>query len=102
MRTFIISLFIFLSVGQVSTQLEYGPGSKPCSDLVKAWEGGGFFDKNFFDSWVLGFVGGANWVSQQSLYADQTIFGMELLKFCKSKPSAKVVEGVIRVYEELN
>ena len=47
MRTFIISIFIFLSVSQVSAQLVYGPGNKPCSDLVKAWEGGGFFDKNF-------------------------------------------------------
>ena len=102
MRTFIISIFIFLSVSQVSAQLVYGPGNKPCSDLVKAWEGGSFFDKNFFDSWVSGFVGGANWVSQQSLHADETIFGMELLKFCKSKPSAKVVDGVMRVYEELN
>ena len=32
----------------------------------------------------------------------ETIFGMELLKFCKSKPSATVVEGVMRVYEEPN
>ena len=97
MRTSIISIFIFLSVSQVSAQLVYGPDNKPCSDLVKAWEGG-----SFFDSWVSGFVGGANWVSQQSLHADETIFGMELLKFCKSKPSATVVEGVMRVYEELN
>ena len=51
---------------------------------------------------MTGFVGGANWVSQQSLHADETVFGMELLKFCKSNPSAKVVEGVMHVYEELN
>ena len=91
-----------LSTNQVCAETIYGPGNKPCSELVKAWEGGSFFDKNFFDAWVSGFVGGANWVSQQSLHADETIFGMELLKFCKSKPSAKFVEGVMRVYEELN
>ena len=102
MRTFIISIFIFLSVSQVSAQLVYGPGNKPCSDLVKAWEGGSFFDKNLFDAWVTGFVGGANWVSQQSLHADETIFGMELHKFCKSNPSEKVFRGVIKVYEKLN
>ena len=102
MRTFIISIFIFLSVSQVSAQLVYGPGNKPCSDLVKAWEGGSFFDKNFFDAWVTGFVGGANWVSQQSPNADETVFAMELLKFCKSNSSVKVVEGVMHVYEELN
>ena len=102
MRTFIISIIIFLSASQVSAQLVYGPGNKPCSDLVKAWEGGSFFDKNFFDAWVTGFVGGANWVSQQSPNADETVFAMELLKFCKSNPSAKVVEGVMHVYEELN
>ena len=102
MRIFIVGIFLLLSTNQVCAQTIYGPGNKPCSELVKAWEGGSFFDKNFFDSWVSGFVGGANWVSQQSLHADETIFGVELLKFCKSKPSAKVVEGVMRVYEELN
>ena len=102
MRIFIVGIFLLLSTKQVCAQTIYGPGNKPCSELVKAWEGGSFFDKNFFDSWVSGFVGGANWVSPQSLRADETIFGMELLKFCKSKPSAKVVEGVMRVYEELN
>ena len=102
MRIFIVGIFLLLSTNQVCAETIYGPGNKPCSELVKAWEGGSFFDKNFFDAWVSGFVGGANWVSQQSLHADETIFGMELLKFCKSKPSAKVVEGVMRVYEELN
>ena len=91
-----------LSTNQVCAQTIYGPVNKPCSELVKAWEGGSFFDKNFFDARVSEFVGGANWVSQQSLHADETIFGMELLKFCKSKPSAKVVEGIMRVYDELN
>ena len=102
MRFFVLSLFLILCESHVSAQVVYGPGNKPCSDLSKAWEGGSFFDKNLFDAWVTGFVGGANWVSQQSLHADETIFGMELLKFCKSNPSEKVFRGVIKVYEKLN
>ena len=51
---------------------------------------------------MTGFVGGANWVSQHAIHADETVFGMALLKFCKSNLSAKVVEGVTQVYEELN
>ena len=102
MRIFIVITFLIMSKSQVRAQVIYGPGSQPCSDLVKAWEGGSFFDKNLFDAWVTGFVGGANWVSQQSLHADETIFGMELLKFCKSNPSEKVFRGIIKVYEKLN
>ena len=102
MRTFIISIFIFLSVSQVSAQLVYGPGNKPCSDLVKAWEGGSFFDKNFFDAWVTGFVGGANWISKKSIHADETVFGIALLKFCKSNPSENVFTGVMQVYKDFN
>ena len=102
MRIFILGIFLILNESQVSAQVVYGPGNKPCSDLVKAWEGGSFFDKNFFDAWVTGFIGGANWVSQQAVHADETVFGMELLKFCKTSPVAKVVEGVVNVYEELN
>ena len=77
-------------------------GSKPCSTLVKAWEGGSFFDKNFFDAWMTGFVSGANWISKKSIQADETDFGMSLLKFCKANPSKKVITGVIYVYTELN
>tara|TARA_B100000579_G_scaffold333528_1_gene284010 strand:- start:363 stop:674 length:312 start_codon:yes stop_codon:yes gene_type:complete len=102
MQIFIVSVFLLLSVSQVSGQIIYGPGNKPCSELVKAWEGGSFFDKNFFDAWVTGFVGGANWVSQQSLHADETVFGMSLLKFCKANLSEKVFEGAMHVYEKLN
>ena len=102
MRIFIIGIVLLLNASQVCAQTIYGPGNKPCSDLVKAWEGGSFFDKNFFDAWVTGFVGGANWASKKAIHADETVFGMELLKFCKSNLSAKVVEGVMQVYEELN
>ena len=102
MRIFIVGIFLFFSTNQVCAQTIYGPGNKPCFELVKAWEGGSFFDKNFFDAWVTGFVGGANWASQQAVHADETVFGMALLKFCKSNLSAKVVEGVMQVYEGLN
>ena len=102
MRIFIVGIFLLLSTNQVCAQTIYGPGNKPCSELVKAWEGGSFFDKNLFDAWVTGFVGGANWASQQAVHADETEFGMALLKFCKSNLSAKVVEGVINIYEALN
>ena len=101
MRIFIVGIFLFFSTNQVCAQTIYGPGNKPCFELVKAWEGGSFFDKNFFDAWVTGFVGGANWASKQAVHADETVFGMALLKFCKSNLSAKVVEGVMQVYEEL-
>ena len=102
MRIFIVGIFLLLSTNQVCAQTIYGPGNKPCSELVKAWEGGSFFDKNLFDAWVTGFVGGANWASQQAVHADETEFGMALLKFCKSNLSAKVVEGVMNIYEVLN
>tara|TARA_Y100001935_G_scaffold205043_1_gene173907 strand:- start:14 stop:322 length:309 start_codon:yes stop_codon:yes gene_type:complete len=102
MRIFIVGIFLLLSTNQVCAQTIYGPGNKPCSELVKAWEGGSFFDKNLFDAWVTGFVGGANWASQQAVHADETEFGMALLKFCKSNLSAKVVEGVMNIYEALN
>ena len=102
MRIFIVGIFLLLSTNQVCAQTIYGPGNKPCSELVKAWEGGSFFDKNLFDAWVTGFVGGANWESQQAVHADETEFGMALLKFCKSNLSAKVVEGVMNIYEALN
>ena len=102
MRIFIVGISLLLSTNQVCAQTIYGPGNKPCSELVKAWEGGSFFDKNFFDAWVTGFVGGANWASQHAVHADETVFGMALLKFCKSNLSAKVVEGVRQVYEKLN
>ena len=102
MRIFIVGIILFFSTKQVCAQTIYGPGNKPCFELVKAWEGGSFFDKNFFDAWVTGFVGGANWASQQAVHADETVFGMALLKFCKSNLSAKVVEGLMQVYEELN
>ena len=102
MRIFIVGIFLLLSTNQVCAQTIYGPGNKPCSELVKAWEGGSFFDKNLFDAWVTGFVGGANWASQKAIHADETVFGMELLKFCKSNLSAKVVEGVMNIYEALN
>ncbi len=102
MRIFIIGIVLLLNASQVCAQTIYGPGNKPCSDLVKAWEGGSFFDKNFFDAWVTGFVVGANWASQQAVQADETAFGMALLKFCKINLSVKVVEGVIQVYEDLN
>ena len=102
MRIFIAGIILFFSTKQVCAQTIYGPGNKPCFELVKAWEGGSFFDKNFFDAWVTGFVGGANWASHQAVHADETVFGMALLKFCKSNLSAKVVEGVTQVYEELN
>ena len=102
MRIFIVGIFLFFSTNQVCAQTIYGPGNKPCFELVKAWEGGSFFDKNFFDAWVTGFVGGANWASHKAVHADETVFGMALLKFCKSNLSAKVVEGVMQVYEELN
>ena len=102
MRIFIVGIFLFFSTIQVCAQTIYGPGNKSCFELVKAWDGGSFFDKIFFDAWVTGFVGGANWASQQAVHADETVFGMALLKFCKSNLSAKVVEGVMQVYEELN
>ena len=102
MRIFIVGIFLLLSTNQVCAQTIYGPGNKPCSELVKAWEGGSFFDKNLFDAWVTGFVGGANYASQQAVHADETEFGMELLKFCKSNLSAKVVEAVMNIYEALN
>ena len=62
----IFGLFLSLNVSQVDAQVIYGPGGKACSALVKAWEGGSFFDKNFFDAWVTGFVTGANWKSKKS------------------------------------
>ncbi len=102
MRIFIVGIILLFSTKQVCAQTIYGPGNRPCFELVKAWEGGSFFDKNFFDAWVTGFVGGANWASHQVVHADETVFGMALLKFCKSNLSAKVVEGVMQVYEELN
>ena len=61
-----------------------------------------FFDKNFFDAWVTGFVGGANWISKKSIHADETVFGMALLKFCKSNPSENVFTGVMAVYKDFN
>ena len=51
---------------------------------------------------MTGFVSGANWISKKSLQADETDFGMSLLKFCKANPSKKVITGVIHVYTELN
>lgn len=102
MRILILGLLFSLNVTQSNAQVMYGPGSKPCSALVKAWEGGSFFDKNFFDAWVTGFVSGANWISKQSLQADETDFGMSLLKFCKANPSKKVIKGVMQVYKELS
>ena len=102
MRIFIVGIFLLLSTNQVCAQTIYGPGNKPCSELVKAWEGGSFFDKNLFDAWVTGFVGGANWASQQAVHADETEFGMALLKFCKSNLPAKVLEGVMNIYEAFN
>jgi hypothetical protein len=102
MRILILGLLFSLNVTQSNAQVMYGPGSKPCSALVKAWEGGSFFDKNFFDAWMTGFVSGANWISKQSLQADETDFGMSLLKFCKANPSKKVIKGVMQVYKELS
>ena len=102
MRILILGLLFSLNVTQSNAQVVYGPGSKPCSALVKAWEGGSFFDKNFFDAWMTGFVNGANWISKQSLQADETDFGMSLLKFCKANPSKKVIKGVMQVYKELS
>ena len=102
MRILILGLLFSLNVTQSNAQVMYGPGSKPCSALVKAWEGGSFFDKNFFDAWMTGFVSGANWISKQSLQADETNFGMSLLKFCKANPSKKVIKGVMQVYKELS
>ena len=102
MRILIFGLFLFINVSQAEAQLMYGPGNKPCSALVKAWEGGSFFDKNFFDAWVTGFVTGANWKSKKSVLADETIFGMALLKFCKSNPSENVFTGVMQVYKGFN
>lgn len=102
MRILILGLLFSLNVTQSNAQVMYGPGSKPCSALVKAWEGGSFFDKNFFDAWMTGFVSGANWISKQSLQADETDFGMSLLKFCKANPSKKVIKGVMQVYRELS
>ena len=64
MRILIFGLILSLNLSQAEAQVIYGPGKKPCSALVKAWEGGSFFDKNFFDAWVTGFVGGANWISK--------------------------------------
>ena len=40
-----MALIFSLNVNQTNAQGVYGPGSKPCSALVKAWEGGSFFDK---------------------------------------------------------
>ena len=102
MRIFIVTIFFILSKSQASAQVLHGAGNKQCFDLVNAWEGGSFFDKNLFDAWVTGFVGGANWASQKAIHADETVFGMKLLKFCKSNLSAKVVEGVMNIYEALN
>ena len=102
MRILILGLLFSLNVTQSNAQVMYGPGSKPCTALVKAWEGGSFFDKNFFDAWMTGFVSGANWISKQSLQADETDFGMSLLKFCKANPSKKVIKGVMQVYKELS
>ena len=102
MRILILGLLFSLNVTQSNAQVMYGPGSKPCSALVKAWEGGSFFDKNFFDAWMTGFVSGANWISKQSLQADETDFGMSLLKFCKANPSKKVIKGVMQVYKEFS
>ena len=102
MRIFIVGIILFFSTKQVCAQTIYGPGNKPCFELVKAWEGGSFFDKNFFDAWVTGFVGGANWASHKAVHADETVFGMALLKYCKSNQSAKVVEEVKQVYESVS
>lgn len=102
MRILIFGLILSLNVSQAEAQVIYGPGNKPCSALVKAWEGGSFFDKNFFDAWVTGFVGGANWISKKSIHADETVFGMALLKFCKSNPSENVFTGVMAVYKDFN
>jgi hypothetical protein len=102
MRILILGLIFSLNVTQSNAKVVYGPGSKPCSTLVKAWEGGSFFDKNIFDAWMTGFVSGANWISKKSIQADETDFGMSLLKFCKANPSKKVITGVIYVYTELN
>ena len=73
MRILIFGLILSLNLSQAEAQVIYGPGKKPCSALVKAWEGGSFFDKNFFDAWVTGFVGGANWISKKSIHADETV-----------------------------
>ena len=102
MRIIIFGLFLSINVSQVDAQVIYGPGDKPCSALVKAWEGGSFFDKNFFDAWVTGFVTGANWKSKKSVHADETDFGMALVKFCKSNPSENVFTGVMQVYKDFN
>ena len=102
MRILIFDLFLSLNVSQVDAQVIYGPGGKACSALVKAWEGGSFFDKNFFDAWVTGFVTGANWKSKKTVHADETVFGMALLRFCKSNPSKKIIDGVIKVYMEID
>ena len=102
MRILIFGLFLSLNVSQVDAQVIYGPGDKPCSALVKAWEGGSFFDKNLFDAWVTGFVTGANWKSKKSVHADETDFGMALVKFCKSNPSENVFTGVMQVYKDFN
>ena len=102
MRIIIFGLFLSINVSQVDAQVIYGPGDKPCSALVKAWEGGSFFDKNLFDAWVTGFVTGANWKSKKSVHADETVFGMALVKFCKSNPSENVFTGVMQVYKGFN
>jgi hypothetical protein len=102
MRILLAGLIFSLNVTHSNAQGVYRPGSKPFSTLVKAQEGGSFFDKNFFDAWMTGFVSGANWISKKSLQADETDFGMSLLKFCKANPSKKVITGVIHVYKEFN
>ena len=102
MRLLIMALIFSLNGNQTNAQGVYGPGSKPCSALVKAWEGGSFFDKNFFDAWLTGFVSGANWISKKLVQADETDFGMSLLAFCKDNPSKKVITGVMYVYKEFN
>ncbi|NCX71199.1 MAG: hypothetical protein EBW86_11590, partial [Rhodobacteraceae bacterium] len=76
---------------------------KKCNEydgvIAASWDK---FDKNFFDAWVTGFVGGANWISKKSIHADETIFGIALLKFCKSNPSENVFTGVMQVYKDFN
>jgi hypothetical protein len=83
MRILILGLIFSLNVTQSNAKVVYGPGSKPCSTLVKAWEGGSFFDKNIFDAWMTGFVSGANWISKKSIQADETDFECHYLSSVK-------------------
>ena len=66
MRILIFGLILSLNLSQAEAQVIYGPGNKPCSALVKAWERGSFFDKNFL-MWVTGFVGANGYQKNQSM-----------------------------------